>query len=71
MKHFIIPDTQVKPDVPINHLEAAGNYIIEKQPDVIVHLGDHWQGCIMKHEVEAGNYCLMEVSLNYLLRNWL
>lgn len=42
MKHFIIPDTQVKPNVPINHLEAAGNYIVEKQPEVIVHMGDHW-----------------------------
>lgn len=42
MKHFIIPDTQVAPGVPTNHLEAAGNYIVDKQPEVIVHLGDHW-----------------------------
>ena len=42
MKIFIIPDTQVKPGVPLNHLEAAGNYIADKKPDVVVHLGDHW-----------------------------
>ena len=42
MKHFIIPDTQVKPDVPINHLRAAGNYIVRHKPDVIIHLGDHF-----------------------------
>jgi hypothetical protein len=49
---MVIPDTQVKPDVPINHLEAAGNYIIEKQPDVIVHLGDHWDmGSLSKYDV--------------------
>jgi predicted phosphodiesterase len=42
VKHFIIPDTQVKPGVKTDHLEAAGNYIIAKQPDVIIHLGDHW-----------------------------
>lgn len=42
MKHFIIPDTQCKKDVPVNHLTAAGNYIVDKKPDVIVHLGDHW-----------------------------
>ena len=42
MKYFIIPDTQCKPGVPLNHLTAAGNYIVDKQPDVIVHLGDHW-----------------------------
>jgi len=41
-KHFIIPDTQVKPGVPIDHLTAAGNYIVAKQPDVVIHLGDHW-----------------------------
>ena len=42
MKHSIIPDTQCRPDVPLSHLEAAGNYIADKQPDVIIHLGDHW-----------------------------
>lgn len=40
--HFIIPDTQVKKGVPLNHLTAAGNYIVVKKPDVIIHLGDHW-----------------------------
>lgn len=42
IKHFVIPDTQVKPGVPLDHLTAAGNYIVAKKPDVIVHLGDHW-----------------------------
>jgi len=42
MKIFVIPDTQVKPGVQIKHLKAAGNYIVEKKPDVVVHLGDHW-----------------------------
>lgn len=32
---------------------------------------EHWRGCIMKHEVKEGNYCLMELSLAYLLRKWL
>jgi len=41
-KHFVIPDTQVKEGVSTDHLEAAGNYIVEKRPDVIVHIGDHW-----------------------------
>lgn len=42
MKIFYIPDTQVRKDVPLEHLEAAGNYIVDKKPDVIVHAGDHW-----------------------------
>lgn len=39
-KHAFIPDTQVKPGVATNHLQAAGNYIAEKRPDVIVCIGD-------------------------------
>jgi hypothetical protein len=42
MKILCIPDTQVRPGDPINHLEALGNYIVKHQPNVIVHLGDHW-----------------------------
>lgn len=39
-KHFIIPDTQCKPDVPLNHLAAAGRYAAAKKPDTIVMIGD-------------------------------
>jgi len=42
MKHLIIPDTQVKPDTPIEHLGWAGQYAVKMRPDVIVHIGDHW-----------------------------
>lgn len=41
-EHFLIPDTQCKPGGKVNHLRAAGNYVVYKQPNVIVHLGDHW-----------------------------
>ena len=41
-KHFVLPDCQVKPGVPIDHLRAAGNYIVAKKPDVIICLGDFW-----------------------------
>lgn len=40
--HFVIPDAQVKPNVPINHLAAAANYAIEKKPDRIICIGDFW-----------------------------
>jgi len=39
--HLVIPDTQVKPDVCLDHLALLGKYIVDKRPDVIVHLGDH------------------------------
>lgn len=32
---------------------------------------DHWQGCLMLHEVREGDYSLMELSLNYLMKEWL
>lgn len=41
-EHFVVPDTQCKEGVLLNHLEAAGNYIVDKQPNTIIHLGDHW-----------------------------
>lgn len=44
-KHLVIPDTQIKPGTdaepfPTEHIEWIANYIIEKQPDVIVLIGD-------------------------------
>lgn len=32
---------------------------------------NHWRGCIYKTEVHNGDYCLVELSLKYLLENWL
>lgn len=41
-KHLVIPDTQVKPNQPIDHLRWAGLYAVDKKPDVIIHIGDHF-----------------------------
>jgi hypothetical protein len=41
-KHLYIPDTQIKLGVPLEHLEAAGNYAAEKRPDTIILAGDWW-----------------------------
>lgn len=40
MKHFIIPDVQVRPGDDFTFLRKIGQYIADKQPDVIVCLGD-------------------------------
>src|SRR5574337_871353 len=70
MKHLIIPDTQVKPGVPLEHLAWAGEYAAQKRPDRIIHIGDHWdmsslssydvgrkafEGRTYKADIEAGN----------------
>lgn len=39
-RHFIIPDRQVKPGVPIEHNKWLGYAIAEYQPDVLIDLGD-------------------------------
>lgn len=39
--HFVIPDTQIKPGVPTDHLNWIGQYIVDRKPDCIIHLGDH------------------------------
>ena len=72
-EHLVIPDTQVKPGVNTDHLSWAGQYAAEKKPDVIVHIGDHWdmpslssydkgkksfEGRRYLADVEAGNEAL-------------
>ena len=37
---LVIPDPQVKEDVPTDHLAAAGRYAVWSRPDVIVFIGD-------------------------------
>lgn len=39
-KILVIPDCQVKPDHDLSYLSWIGNYIVDKQPDVIVNIGD-------------------------------
>lgn len=41
-RHLVIPDTQVKPGVPTDHLRWIGRYIADKKFDVVVHIGDHF-----------------------------
>lgn len=76
-EHLLIPDTQVRPGVPTNHLTAIGNYIVEKQPDVIIHIGDHWdmhslssydrgtkkaEGARYQDDIDAGNEAIKLIT---------
>lgn len=68
--HLVIPDTQCKPGAPMVHLTWIGRFIVDKKPDVVVHLGDHWdmpslsmydrgkkqmEGRRYKKDIDAGN----------------
>ena len=74
----VIPDTQVRAGHSVDHLRAAGNYIADHRPEVIVHLGDHWdmhslsvydkgkmaaEGADYSEDINAGN-----VALDALMR---
>ncbi len=39
-KHLVLPDTQIKPGVPLEHLDWIARYVVEKKPDVLVIIGD-------------------------------
>lgn len=39
-RHFIIPDTQIQPGVPTDHLDWIGRAVAHYEPDVLVCLGD-------------------------------
>jgi len=54
-RHFIIPDTQVRPGVPLEHLDWAARAIVEYKPDVVIHLGDHWDHPSCSRHNEAGS----------------
>lgn len=69
--HYVIPDTQCKPGVPLDHLYWAGRYAAEQGYTRIIHLGDHWdmpslssyeskgskyfEGKRYKNDIAAGN----------------
>lgn len=40
-KHMFIPDTQCKPGVDMSYLTWIGKYIVDRKPEVIIHIGDH------------------------------
>jgi len=38
--HLVIPDLQLKPGVPMEHLTWIGKWIVKHKPDVIINIGD-------------------------------
>lgn len=70
-RHLIVPDTQVRPGVPTDHIDWIAQAIVEYRPDTLIHMGDHWdmpslsmhdgpgsmtmEGARYEDDVEAGN----------------
>jgi hypothetical protein len=66
---LFIPDCQVKPETDLTYLQAIGEYIVDKKPDIIVNAGDffdfpslssydkgklNFEGRRLKADIEAG-----------------
>jgi hypothetical protein len=49
MKHLWIPDTQIREGVPVRHIDALANYIVDKRPDKIIIAGDWWDFPSVSH----------------------
>ena len=69
-KILIVGDTQCKPGISLDYMTWIGKYIVDKRPDVVVHIGDNFdfeslstydrgklsfEGRRLKADIEAGN----------------
>lgn len=41
-RHLLIPDAQIRPGVPTDHIDWIAQAIVDYKPDVIVNIGDWW-----------------------------
>ena len=39
-RHIVLPDCQIRPGVPLAHLDWIASYIIDKKPDTLILIGD-------------------------------
>lgn len=85
MRHMLIPDLQLKPGVPVDHLRWIGKAIMKYRPDVIVNIGDTWdfpslshwdrgkprkmEGRRLRDDIDAGNEG-MQILLKPLRDYW-
>lgn len=83
--HLIIPDTQVKPGVSTEHFEWIGKYIADKKPEVVIHLGDHFdmpslssydkgtakmEGLRLDNDIAAGRAAMLRMLLHIGKGGW-
>ena len=52
-RHLVIPDTQIREDVPTEHIAWAARYAADKRPDSIIQIGD-WGDYTSLNKYDAG-----------------
>ena len=53
-RHLYIPDTQVRPGIPLDHIGWVAQAIVDYMPDEVCHLGDHWDFPSLNSHVQPG-----------------
>lgn len=85
LKILIIADTQAKSTEDLSYLSWIGKYINDKRPDVVVHIGDHYdfpslssydkgkksfEGRRLKSDIEAGNRGMELLTREFLFDDY-
>lgn len=63
-EHVWIPDTQLRPGVDTDHIDAAANYIADRKPEVVIIGGDWWDLPSLSSYEKPGSAFFEDVSLN-------
>jgi hypothetical protein len=54
-RHLFIPDTQIRPGVPLDHIDWIGQACVDYKPDVIVVAGDWWDFASLNGHSKPGS----------------
>ena len=54
-RHLYVPDTQVRPGVPLDHIDWVAEAIVEYRPDVVVVGGDWWDFPSLNSHAKPGS----------------
>lgn len=65
-RHFIVPDTQIRPGVPTQHLD----WVAHDEPYRDAQSNGEWRGVVCLNEVRDGTYDVMPLSMDYLSRKY-
>lgn len=57
-RHFIVPDTQIRPGVPTDHIDWIAKAICEYRPDTVICLGDWWDFPSLNGHEEPGSIAI-------------
>lgn len=57
-RHLFIPDTQVRPGVPLDHIAWVAQAIVDYRPDVVIVGGDFWDMPSLNSHESAGSEAL-------------